>query len=814
MSEETKKIVLPAYLTRRFEAFRIVKNGEHSYLIRDKIQGKVYDFDAWQFFILEVLPGCETLDKLQVVFKDRFDRDLTAKDLDEFLGSLADRKLLDDSAVQHPLLAPFMRRTYEVEDGKAVPKPAAEVASVANVPPPKAPAPPPAGPLPRDKDLPAGVQDALGMDWRTSENMIPLFDPRPLLGFVGPVLRPLRHGLYIVPLLVLAAILIIWDYNAVMASDLRNLSFDVTLIEHLLLMFVTIHVATNLTSALIADAYKVAVDQVGIKLVFGFMPRWVLKMTGAERLTRKQTMWLHGSTIIVRLVVFAMGTLVWFNARDTQNRLSDFGLMLMFGSFAGLVLEAGNPLVKSHAYYLISAYLNEAHLRGKAYAALLNKMRGGVYRAADSNRLALYALLTSTYVLVVILIVGWMIAKFVLGDLRLGGSAILLTLGFVAFMVWRNYAGLKAFGETYERQVQFDRWRNRTLPVEAVDGEIKTPRTNYWARAALVCAVLALFIPYPYDAGGEFLTYPARRQVLSTDQPGLVEAVFFNGGESVKRGAPIARLSHVDFLSEVKVISAKIEEQKAVIRNLKTLPRPEEVKRAEQALVVERTRERFSREKLPRLESLYKVGAVSLEELDAARKDNMTDQAQVVQRQADLAAVKNPITADQIAAAEAKLVSLIEERARYEDKIARTELRMPFDGNILTLHLKDKTNTFLEKGAPLAVVEDTAHVTIEIAVPEADIRYVKLGAPVRARAVSFFDDREFEGTVTLIDRNVTSQSTGNVIKVIAKLDNKDGLLRTGMAGRAKVTGEEMPVWKAFSMGIWRFFQVQVWSWLP
>jgi putative peptide zinc metalloprotease protein len=192
----------------------------------------------------------------------------------------------------------------------------------------------------------------------------------------------------------------------------------------------------------------------------------------------------------------------------------------------------------------------------------------------------------------------------------------------------------------------------------------------------------------------------------------------------------------------------------------------------------------------------------------------MTDQAQVAQREAELARVKAPITADQIAAAEAKLASLIEERASLEGKVARTELRMPFDGNILTLHLKDKTNTFLEKGVPLAVLEDTGFVTIEIAVSEADIRYVRMGSPVRARAVSFFDDREFQGTVTLIDRNVTAQSTGNVIKVIATIDNREGLLKTGMAGRAKIAGEDMPVWKAFSLGIVRFFEIQVWSWLP
>ena len=79
MTEPSKKIVLPAYLIRRLEAFRIAKGSEHSYVVRDKLYGKTYDFDPWQFFILEVLPGCESLEKLQAVFHDRFGRTITGR---------------------------------------------------------------------------------------------------------------------------------------------------------------------------------------------------------------------------------------------------------------------------------------------------------------------------------------------------------------------------------------------------------------------------------------------------------------------------------------------------------------------------------------------------------------------------------------------------------------------------------------------------------------------------------------------------------------------------------------------------------------
>ena len=828
MSESSKKIVLPAYLLRRFEAFRIVKDGETSYLLRDKVQSKVHDFQAWQFFILEVLPGCETLEKLQSVFKDRFDRDLQQAAVDELFGMLADRNLLDENAAQHPLLAPFTKTSYAVSDGKATrkthgaegvaaPTAAAPVAAAATAAPAPVPAPRPAaagGPPPRDKDLPAGVQDALGMDWRTTERMVGLFDPRPMLRLLGPLLRPLRFVLYAVPLLLLAALIVIGQFGALMAEDLHAIALDVNLLEHLLFAFVSVHLVTNFTAALVATHYKVAVDKVGITLTFGFIPRWVLKMTGAERLTRKQTMWLHGSVLIARMVMFAVGVLVWFNTRDAHSGMHSIGLTLAFVSTVGLLLEAGNPLVKANGYYLLSAYLNEPHLRGKAYAALFNKFTGGQYRAADGTILALYALLSTTYVLLLVGVVAWMLAKFLLGDLRLGGSAFLLILAFVGYMVWRNLVGLKNFGETYARQVQYDRWRNRTLPEDAEPGEIKPTKTYYWRTALLVCLVLALFIPYPYSAGGDFKVYPARREALSTDTAGIVEAVFFAGGEAVAAGTPVARLASTDLKGEIKVLEAQIQEQQAVVRNLRTLPRPEEVRLAEQLLAVDRTRERFSRDRVPRLEKLQQAGAVSFDELDKARKDHLTDVEQVAQREAELALVKAPITADQIAAAEAKLVSLKEELTRLVSRADRTVLRMPFDGNILTLHLQDKVGLFLDRGAPLAALEDSRSVIVEIAVAESDLRYVEVGAPVRVRPVSFFDDTEFTGKVTLIDRNVTAQSTGNVVKVLASIDNPEGRLRTGMAGKAKIDGVEMPVWKAFTLGIVRFFQIQVWSWLP
>ena len=231
--------------------------------------------------------------------------------------------------------------------------------------------------------------------------------------------------------------------------------------------------------------------------------------------------------------------------------------------------------------------------------------------------------------------------------------------------------------------------------------------------------------------------YPFSKQVISTDTPGLIKNVYFDGGEAVRKGTVLATLEHDDYAAKVQVADADIEAQKAVIADLKSRPKPEEIRVSEEDLRVAQTQAQFSREKVPRMVNLYRQGAVPLEELETARKQADTDAQQVQQKQAALALAKTGPTKDEIAAAEAKLSSLQAEKALYQGKLARTTLRMPFDGNILTLHLKDRINSYLDQGAPFAAVEYTGAVTAQIDIDEADLQYVKIGSKVRLRPSAF-----------------------------------------------------------------------------
>ena len=599
-------------------------------------------------------------------------------------------------------------------------------------------------------------------------------------------------------------------------EDLATLNEVTTLLAHAITSLLVINILAVLTQAFIAQAFRASVGPLSIGLRFGFFPRFTVRIRHTDQLSRRERMWLHAGPLLMRVFLFSVGVLIWYNTRGSFPTLSRAGLAIAFLCAVNIVLEDGNPLVKGNGYHLLAAFMNEPYLRGKSYKAFMSKLRGGSATEADSSVLVTYALANFLYAFLVVAVILMIVAKF-LAHLHIGGATIIVVLVLAGYLLRRTAQRFGRISTAYEQSVQFDRWRRRAMPAEG--GEAKqvktqTSRTTVYVRTAvLLSLLLLLFLPYRYEAGGNFDIYPSDRQVITTDVAGIVEEVNFVGSESVKKGTVIARIAATDLKSEISVLTARIAEQAAVIKDLQARPKKEEVIVAERALDVAKKREKFSRERVPRMERLYKDRAISFEEYEAARRDWEVDVDEVAKRAADLALVKTGVTPDKLAAEKAKLDSLIEERATLNGKVERTTLRMPFDGNILTLHLNERLNSVMDKGQPFATVEDTRSVTAEIQVPESDVGYVAVGAPIRAKPTAFFD-REFVGKVQTLDRNVTVKPFGNVVKVIAVIDNPKGELKTGMTGYAKIGGTTMPVWMAFSLGLRRFFNVQVWSWIP
>ncbi len=806
MSQQAQKIALPAFLRKRLQAFRIGEGTEQSYLIKDERKGLSYRFEPWQYFILEVLPGCEDFPKLSSVFEDRFGHSITSEEVEKLFGMVADYKLFGLSATSHPMLDSFNKKRLNSpsESSQTVPDQenvSGEQKSESKDTPVV------------DKDtLPAGIRNVVGFDESVKKGW-KLFNPSKLIKLIYPVFVLFKPIIYLLPALLIAALFTTFKYAAPIEQDLTRLVSSVSFIEHILFSMVTVNLSVIMMTALVAYSYRASVTAFCIIFYLGFFPRFMVRIGHVQQLSRRERIWLHAAPLLLRLGFFSTGILLWFNTRATTEFLSLFGLAVAAISTISFFITV-NPLIKNSGYHLLSAFLNEPYLKGKSYKALLNKLKGNVYKESDNNILIAYALASAVFMVIFIAVVLLIVGHIL--KMQLGGAGILLTMIIGFFLIQRLVSKFRKIGQAYERSQQFERWRKRTLPgdeEQTVQKKQKVSFYTYLKTASLLLFFALLFVPYHFEPGGRFVILPDQQQEITAGVSGIIDEIYFDGGEVLAKGTIIGRLNYSEFSSQEKIYDARILEQQAVIDELKSRPRPEEVRLAESSLEVEKTRTEFSKAKFIRLEKLYKEGATSFEELDEARKEYQIDVDRVEEKRANLELIKLGAPPDQIAAAKAKLLGWEEQRNYYRDQIEQSILYMPFNGKLVTLHLKQKIGSYLNKGEALIVVENTQQVLAQIDVPEPDIGYIKKQAKTTVRLVTY-QDMIFNGVVSTIDTNVQEERFGKVVRVITVLDNQADLLKSGMTGYAKIESQTLPVWKVFSLAFVRFVRVEAWSWIP
>jgi putative peptide zinc metalloprotease protein len=812
-----KRVATPAFLHQRLMSYRLGKGDAMSYVVRDTVRGHSHDFEPWQFFTLEVLPGCEDETKLATVFEDRFGRPPTTAQLNGFFGELADADLLNDAAGSHPLLARFTKKRYDVVDGQPVvrrhaagpkqggPSKDAAASAVRPVAPSNSPA--------ADETLPAGMQDAVDFDARTTPWSLMFFNPTFFLRWLTPLLSPLRFVTLLLPLAIVGALALIGQELGALQQDLTLLVGGMDLFDRWLLSLVTVNLVAVCTTAIAAHRYRATVHGFGLALVMRVYPRFVIRVGYLDQLSRTERMWLHGAPLIARLALFVVGIFAWYLVRGSHADLATLALAVSLTGIASFLFTA-NPLLKGNGYHLVCAFSNEPRLRGKAFKTLLSKIRGGVFQEANELLLVGYAVITTVFMFCLVVGAAVFIAT-VLHRLHLGGSAIIVAtvLGFVLLRRMVNYG--RRIEAAYDRSVQFDRWRRRVHHEDEADPEVPAPKTlaAYVWRASAITFFIVMFLPYPYQPGGDFVVHPSLQQEVTTDISGRIAHVYFNGGEEVAKGTVIAQLANDEAQAQVAILDKKIEAQQAALDHLGTLPRPEDVRVAKMALDVERTRIKFSKKQLERIESLAKQGVIGTEELDDAERQVAVDQQQKAERQAELSVAQLGPTPYEIAEAQAKLDTFVAERDAYLDRIRRSELLMPFDGRILTLFLREKGNSYYNQGEAFAMVEASGQMTAEIEVPESEAEHVHVGSVVQLRPIAYTSE-VFTGTIVHIDWVVSERTFGNVIRVLAQLDDPAGKLKNGMTGYAKIEGPSLLVWEAFSQELFRFVELNVWSWIP
>jgi len=317
--------------------------------------------------------------------------------------------------------------------------------------------------------------------------------------------------------------------------------------------------------------YGGEVHEIGFLLMF-FMPCFYCNVSDAWLFReRSKRLWVTLAGGYFELFLWALAVFVW--------RLTLPGTWPNYLAFI-VVVSSGidtlfnfNPLLRLDGYYLLSDWLEVPNLQQRALERFKGHLRWllwGTPRPEPERR-----------------------ARVFLGY---GLVSWLYSLGFLFLMLWGMFwfLGEKWGGIGMGAVAMLGLVSSRGLLKDTTAGEARRMLSRRHKRCAiwllgLAALVATLCLVEIEDrAGGTVHLRPAIRGELRSPLAGFLKVVYFDEGDRVSPGTPVARLEVPDLTSRVAQKQAEVREAQAQLRLLEKGPRPEEL--AEQRRRVERAR--------------------------------------------------------------------------------------------------------------------------------------------------------------------------------------------------------------------------------
>ena len=135
---------------------------------------------------------------------------------------------------------------------------------------------------------------------------------------------------------------------------------------------------------------------------------------------------------------------------------------------------------------------------------------------------------------------------------------------------------------------------------------------------------------------------------------------------------------------------------------------------------------------------------------------------------------------------------LLLEIKRLEDQAANLEIRSPVDGMVVSGDLSKSEGVPLEKGQSLFEIAPLEEMAIEIAVPEDDVRFVKVGMTTHI-GLDAFPMKWMDARLERVHPRAELRGHENVFIAEVSIENAQGRLRPGMRGTAKVVTVQRPL---------------------
>ncbi len=275
---------------------------------------------------------------------------------------------------------------------------------------------------------------------------------------------------------------------------------------------------------------------------------------------------------------------------------------------------------------------------------------------------------------------------------------------------------------------------------------------------------------------------PITKVEVKSKASGIVEKLFVDINNIVRKGQPLAQLDQEEIQAQVSAQRAQLASAEANVSTLQAAIEQDKVNAAAPDLPMYKAT-------LERYQQMQKEGVVSRQALDDSNRDYL---AALTRR--DSAKAQIGVDTAKLKQARAQVMQSQASLKQLEEQLAYTIILAPMDGVILSrdVEIGDAVSSILVLGstATLIMTEgDTTEVYVQGKVDEADIAHVYMGQQARIKVESF-RDRLFYGKVTKIAPMGVEKDNVTTFEVRVSINNPGGELKANMTANAEILMDE------------------------
>jgi HlyD family secretion protein len=275
---------------------------------------------------------------------------------------------------------------------------------------------------------------------------------------------------------------------------------------------------------------------------------------------------------------------------------------------------------------------------------------------------------------------------------------------------------------------------------------------------------------------------PITKVEVKSKASGIVEKLYVDINNQVKKGQQLAQLDQQEILAQVEAQRAQLASAEANVSAYDANIEQDKVNAAAPDLPMYKAT-------LDRNLEMKKSGIVSQQALDDTNKDYL---AALTRR--DSAKAQIGVDTAKLKQAHAQVLQSQASLKQLEEQLSYTTIVAPMDGVILSrdVEIGDAVSSILVLGstATLVMTEgDINQVYVQGKVDEADIAHVYMAQPARIKVESF-RDRTFNGKVTKIAPLGVQKDNVTTFEVRVSIDNPGGELKANMTANAEILLDE------------------------